>query len=290
MGAWRSIRHRLEAASPTGVPLRFVGRPWRASPSEGYPTAHLLEQDRIVREALVPARGLALEPVALAVRLALGRSAAASFGPWVRVASSTWRRCLGGRRRQISNAVMATPSGLVGRRRGIALIVAVRLSAGPRTCPASRPSARLSARPWRPSAPPSRHAPRRGRARARRVRCGLRRGAGAGGEGARGRAAGARRRGRHGCRRRARRQRGSRVPASESSARGAPERGRAWGPARVRAGRGPGSGRDPDPAPAGESAPAAASAPRGASACAPKRLGVARSETGEFDTRGSGCR
>ncbi len=51
MGAWRSIRHRLEAAAPTGVPLRFVGRPWRASPSEGYPTAHLLEQDRIARGA-----------------------------------------------------------------------------------------------------------------------------------------------------------------------------------------------------------------------------------------------
>ena len=49
MGAWRTIRHRLEAP---GVPLRFVGRPWRASPSEGYPTAHLVEQDRIVREAL----------------------------------------------------------------------------------------------------------------------------------------------------------------------------------------------------------------------------------------------
>jgi 2-oxoglutarate dehydrogenase E1 component len=52
MGAWRTIRHRLEAAAPDGVPLRFVGRPWRASPSEGYPTAHRLEQDRIVREAL----------------------------------------------------------------------------------------------------------------------------------------------------------------------------------------------------------------------------------------------
>jgi 2-oxoglutarate dehydrogenase E1 component len=52
MGAWRSIRHRLEEASPAGVPLRFVGRPWRASPSEGYPTAHLREQDRIVRAAL----------------------------------------------------------------------------------------------------------------------------------------------------------------------------------------------------------------------------------------------
>jgi 2-oxoglutarate dehydrogenase E1 component len=52
MGAWRAIRHRLEEALPEGVRLRFVGRPWRASPSEGYPTAHLKEQDRIVREAL----------------------------------------------------------------------------------------------------------------------------------------------------------------------------------------------------------------------------------------------
>jgi 2-oxoglutarate dehydrogenase E1 component len=49
MGAWRSIRHRLEAPR---VPLIYTGRPWRASPSEGYPTAHLREQDRIVRAAL----------------------------------------------------------------------------------------------------------------------------------------------------------------------------------------------------------------------------------------------
>jgi 2-oxoglutarate dehydrogenase complex dehydrogenase (E1) component-like enzyme len=49
MGAWRTIRHRLEAP---GVPLTYAGRPWRASPSEGYPTAHLREQDRIVRAAL----------------------------------------------------------------------------------------------------------------------------------------------------------------------------------------------------------------------------------------------
>jgi 2-oxoglutarate dehydrogenase E1 component len=52
MGAWRAIRHRLEEGLPGDVQLRYVGRPWRASPSEGYPTAHLLEQDRIVREAL----------------------------------------------------------------------------------------------------------------------------------------------------------------------------------------------------------------------------------------------
>jgi 2-oxoglutarate dehydrogenase E1 component len=51
MGPWRSIRHRLEEAT-RDVPLRYVGRPWRASPSEGYPTAHLIEQDRIARDAL----------------------------------------------------------------------------------------------------------------------------------------------------------------------------------------------------------------------------------------------
>ena len=52
MGAWRAIRHRLEESKPDGVPLLYVGRPWRASPSEGYPTAHLRQQDRIVRSAL----------------------------------------------------------------------------------------------------------------------------------------------------------------------------------------------------------------------------------------------
>jgi 2-oxoglutarate dehydrogenase E1 component len=52
MGAWRALRHRLEEACPPEVPLRYVGRPWRASPSEGYPGAHLREQDRIVRAAL----------------------------------------------------------------------------------------------------------------------------------------------------------------------------------------------------------------------------------------------
>jgi 2-oxoglutarate dehydrogenase E1 component len=54
MGAWRALRHRLEEATPN-VPLSYAGRPWRASPSEGYPTSHLREQDRIVREALGPA-------------------------------------------------------------------------------------------------------------------------------------------------------------------------------------------------------------------------------------------
>jgi 2-oxoglutarate dehydrogenase E1 component len=57
MGPWRSIRHRLEDAARAGsrsrvLAVTYVGRPWRASPSEGYPTTHQREQDRIVREAL----------------------------------------------------------------------------------------------------------------------------------------------------------------------------------------------------------------------------------------------
>ncbi len=55
MGAWRSIRHRLDDAtrsSSTAPGVTYVGRPWRAAPSEGYPTAHQRGQDRIVRAAL----------------------------------------------------------------------------------------------------------------------------------------------------------------------------------------------------------------------------------------------
>jgi 2-oxoglutarate dehydrogenase E1 component len=67
MGAYRSIRHRLEdaikdrASASRHIHLRYVGRPWRASPSEGYPTAHLVEQDRIVRDALGVAPAAAAE-------------------------------------------------------------------------------------------------------------------------------------------------------------------------------------------------------------------------------------
>ncbi len=52
MGVWRALRHRFEDGLPAEVDLRYVGRPWRASPAEGYPTAHAVEQERIVREAL----------------------------------------------------------------------------------------------------------------------------------------------------------------------------------------------------------------------------------------------
>jgi 2-oxoglutarate dehydrogenase E1 component len=55
MGAWRSIRHRLEEAA-AGAPrverVQYVGRQWRASTSEGYPGLHHRDQDLIVRRAL----------------------------------------------------------------------------------------------------------------------------------------------------------------------------------------------------------------------------------------------
>jgi multifunctional 2-oxoglutarate metabolism enzyme len=45
-------RNRERELVPDGVKLDYVGRPYRASPGEGYPAAHHIEQERILREAL----------------------------------------------------------------------------------------------------------------------------------------------------------------------------------------------------------------------------------------------
>jgi 2-oxoglutarate dehydrogenase E1 component len=52
MGAWSVMWRRLPELLPEGVELSYVGRPQRASPSEGYPIAHRKEQERIVLTAL----------------------------------------------------------------------------------------------------------------------------------------------------------------------------------------------------------------------------------------------
>jgi 2-oxoglutarate dehydrogenase E1 component len=52
MGAWSYVEPRLRELAPEGVRVRYVGRPERASPAEGYPAAHAAEQSRIVQEAL----------------------------------------------------------------------------------------------------------------------------------------------------------------------------------------------------------------------------------------------
>jgi 2-oxoglutarate decarboxylase len=52
MGCWPSFALRMPEIVPEGVEFRYVGRPERASPSEGYPAAHRSEQERIVLTAL----------------------------------------------------------------------------------------------------------------------------------------------------------------------------------------------------------------------------------------------
>ena len=52
MGAWLFLEQRVRHALKPGITLRYVGRPERASPAEGYPAAHAAEQKRIVEEAL----------------------------------------------------------------------------------------------------------------------------------------------------------------------------------------------------------------------------------------------
>lgn len=52
MGAWTYVSPRLRADIGTIVTLRYVGRPERASPAEGYHNDHVVEQARIVKDAL----------------------------------------------------------------------------------------------------------------------------------------------------------------------------------------------------------------------------------------------
>jgi 2-oxoglutarate dehydrogenase E1 component len=52
MGPYKVLSRRIEGVIPDGVDFRYVGRPQRAAPSEGYPAAHRNEQQRIVLTAL----------------------------------------------------------------------------------------------------------------------------------------------------------------------------------------------------------------------------------------------
>jgi 2-oxoglutarate dehydrogenase E1 component len=54
MGAWSYVAPQLRVATGNMLTIRYVGRPERASPAEGYKEAHDAEQQRIVAEALTP--------------------------------------------------------------------------------------------------------------------------------------------------------------------------------------------------------------------------------------------
>ena len=51
-GAWRATRHRIERVSPNSHRLEFAGRAPSASPASGYHNQHVIEQKRLVQEAL----------------------------------------------------------------------------------------------------------------------------------------------------------------------------------------------------------------------------------------------
>ena len=52
MGARAYVRRRLIERRRDRLEIDYVGRPYRASPSEGYPGAHAVEQERLIKEAL----------------------------------------------------------------------------------------------------------------------------------------------------------------------------------------------------------------------------------------------
>jgi 2-oxoglutarate dehydrogenase E1 component len=52
MGGWTYVAPRLRVSTGNQLPVRYVGRPERASPAEGYKNTHDQEQERIVSEAL----------------------------------------------------------------------------------------------------------------------------------------------------------------------------------------------------------------------------------------------
>ncbi|HEX6538222.1 MAG TPA: multifunctional oxoglutarate decarboxylase/oxoglutarate dehydrogenase thiamine pyrophosphate-binding subunit/dihydrolipoyllysine-residue succinyltransferase subunit [Candidatus Dormibacteraeota bacterium] len=58
MGAWPHVEEQLALRRPLHVHWDYIGRPRRASPSEGYTGSHKLEQERILTEALATSNAL----------------------------------------------------------------------------------------------------------------------------------------------------------------------------------------------------------------------------------------
>jgi 2-oxoglutarate dehydrogenase E1 component len=55
MGAWAFVAPRLRAAVGNATPIRYIGRPERASPAEGYASAHNEQQAKIIADVLASA-------------------------------------------------------------------------------------------------------------------------------------------------------------------------------------------------------------------------------------------
>jgi 2-oxoglutarate dehydrogenase E1 component len=62
MGARAHMSPRLMQILPEHLAYGYIGRPERASPGEGYPAAHIAEQNRIISTALDLSIGVSLYP------------------------------------------------------------------------------------------------------------------------------------------------------------------------------------------------------------------------------------
>ena len=62
MGARAFVRRRLLEGKRDGFDIEYIGRGYRASPSEGYAGQHAVEQERIVTTALVGVSGAKRSP------------------------------------------------------------------------------------------------------------------------------------------------------------------------------------------------------------------------------------
>jgi 2-oxoglutarate dehydrogenase E1 component len=62
MGARAHMSPRMLQILPDHIEFGYVGRPERASPGEGYPAAHTIEQNRIIRNALDLDRAVSVNP------------------------------------------------------------------------------------------------------------------------------------------------------------------------------------------------------------------------------------
>lgn len=57
MGSWQFVSEYLRELLKDGQSLRYIGRPKRSSPAVGEPNVHAILQERIVQEAINPAKG-----------------------------------------------------------------------------------------------------------------------------------------------------------------------------------------------------------------------------------------
>jgi 2-oxoglutarate dehydrogenase E1 component len=67
MGAWYHLARRIGKRRPYDIRWDYIGRPRRASPSEGFSGAHQIEQERILTTALRSAENCPDEPASVVV-------------------------------------------------------------------------------------------------------------------------------------------------------------------------------------------------------------------------------